>query len=115
MYRSRFGRFGKFALIALVAIPLVLAGLGYAVMSLWNWLLPPLVGWPVLGFGQAIALLVLCRLLFGGLRHHGGGGHWRHRIRERWESMTPEERERFRSRAGHGCHHRAPGADDAAA
>jgi hypothetical protein len=88
----------KFALFLAAGI----AALGYVVMSLWNWLLPPLAGWHALGFGQALALLVLCRILFGGLRGHGGG-HWRQRLRERWEQMTPEERERLRAGLGHRC------------
>jgi hypothetical protein len=98
----------KFAVVAGAA----LAALGYVVMSLWNWLLPPLAGWQAIGFGQALALLVLCRILFGGLRGHGGW-HWRHRLRERFERMTPEERERFRTGLGGACRHRQPPADAA--
>jgi len=90
----------KFAVVVALAI----AALGYVVMSLWNWLLPPLAGWHAVGFGQAVALLVLCRILFGGLRGHGGG-HWRHRLRERFEQMTPEERERLRTGLGRHCGH----------
>ena len=44
---------------------------------------------------QAVGLLVLCRLLFGGLRGHGW--HGRAGMLERWEQMTPEERERLRT------------------
>jgi hypothetical protein len=88
----------KFALFGAAAV----AVLGYVVMSLWNWLLPPLAGWHTLGFGQALALLVLCRILFGGLRG-GGRGHWRNRLRERWEQMTPEEQERARAGLGRHC------------
>jgi hypothetical protein len=66
-------------------------------MLLWNWLLPPLFGWREITFWQALGLLALCRILFGGL---GRAGHYRsgfrNRMAERWERMTPEERERFR-------------------
>ena len=74
---------------------------GVIVRSLWNWLLPPLFGWPVIGFWQALGLLALCRILFGtlGLRP-SSGGHYRRRIIERWEAMSPEERERFRQGMG---------------
>jgi hypothetical protein len=69
---------------------------GEVVMRLWNWLLPPLFGWRMLGFWQALGLLALCRILFGGLGGHGpgrhGGRHWRGRCR----NMSPEEREKFR-------------------
>jgi hypothetical protein len=103
---KRFWVFRGVKVLALVAAGL--AVFGYLVMSLWNWLLPPLTGWHVISFGQALALLVLCRILFGGFRGRGGGWHWRHRMRERWEQMTPDERERLRDTLGHGC--RAPSA-----
>ncbi|HZU43707.1 MAG TPA: hypothetical protein VE994_13605 [Terriglobales bacterium] len=75
---------------------------GFIVHWLWNWLLPPLFGWRQITFWQALALLALCRILFGrmGMRGSGGGFGMRRRMQarmfERWESMTPEERERFR-------------------
>jgi hypothetical protein len=70
---------------------------GWVVMSLWNWLMPELFGWKTINYWQAWGLFILAKILFGGLR--GGGGphrHWRHRMMERVERMTPEEREKFR-------------------
>jgi len=70
---------------------------GWLVMHLWNWLLPPLFGWRLITFWQALALLVLCRILFGGLGMRGSQrSSFRRRMRDRWEGMTPEEREKFR-------------------
>jgi hypothetical protein len=84
----------------LMFLPVVLAFaalLSFVVMQLWNWLLPPLFGWHMIGFWQAVGLLILCKILFGGFRHrHGPPWHWRRRMMERWEQMTPEEREKFR-------------------
>jgi len=91
MKRNRVLRVLKFALFAVVMV----AVLGYVVMSLWNWLTPPLFGWHAIGFWQAIGILLLSKILFGGFRG-GPGGRWRHRVKERWEHMTPEEREKFR-------------------
>jgi hypothetical protein len=72
---------------------------GELVLHLWNWLLPPLFGWRQLTFWQALGLLALCRILFGGWGSHGSGRpNFRRRMRERCEHMTPEERERFRQR-----------------
>jgi hypothetical protein len=71
---------------------------GTVVRLLWNWLLPPMFGWPVIGFWQALGLLALCRILFGGFGMRGGGPRGRGRWRERCENMTLEERERFRQR-----------------
>jgi hypothetical protein len=80
----------------LVLAPLFVAALSFVVMSLWNAIIPGLLSLPVIGFWQAAGLLVLCRILFGGFRGHGGHG-WRHRAwRGRWHRMTPEEREQFR-------------------
>lgn len=100
----------------LMLVTVVLGVVSFVVMSLWNWLVPTLFSGPVLGYWQALGLLVLARLLFGGLRPHGRGrwGHSWHHARGRWEHMTPEEREhlrkRFRGRWHHGCH----GPDDPA-
>ena len=78
---------------------------GEVVLHLWNWLLPALFGWRQITFWQAVGLLALCRILFGGF---GGRGlhrsNFRRRMGERWERMTPEQREKFgqgmRSRCG---------------
>lgn len=82
------------------AAPLALAAFlaicGEIVMRLWNWLLPALFRWPHIGFWQALGLLVLCRMLFGGFGGHGSDHRRSRQRREEWEKMTPEERERFR-------------------
>jgi hypothetical protein len=84
----------KFLLLAIVAMGVF----SFVVMSLWNWLMPPVFGLRVITFWQALGLLVLSRILLGGFRGHRGPGgwHWRRRMMERWEQMTPEEREKFR-------------------
>jgi hypothetical protein len=86
---KRFLKWYYIAPIVLVAVPLFLALMGEIVMRLWNGLLPPLFGWPQITRWQALGLLVLCRILFGGF----GSGGSRHP-----KDMTPEERERFRRR-----------------
>lgn len=86
--------------------PLLLTGFlgfialgGFVVQQLWNWLLPALFGWPALTFWQALGLLALCRILFGGVGVRGPRGQRMHRgMKHRWQRMTPEERERFRQR-----------------
>jgi hypothetical protein len=90
--------------VAPVAIAVFIAIGGEVVLHLWNWLLPALFGWPLITFWQALGLLALCRILFGGF---GGGGFNRsglqRRMAERWERMTPEERERLRQRMRSRC------------
>jgi hypothetical protein len=81
----------------LVAIPLFIFLGGEIVMRLWNWLLPPLFGWRLITFWQALGILLLCRILFGSHGPRGPRGpNFRRRMRERCSNMTPEERERFR-------------------
>lgn len=80
--------------LAILGMLLFIAIGGEIVMQLWNWLLPALFGWRRITFWQALGLLALCRILFGGFRLNGSGrSSFR---RRRWERMTPEERERFR-------------------
>ena len=82
---------------ALLGIVLVTFIGGQAVRLLWNWLLPPLFGWPEITFWKALGILALCRILFGGFGFHGSGrSNIRRRMEARCENMTPEERERFR-------------------
>src|SRR5258708_7942934 len=109
--RPRWKRIIWMAPLGILGLALFIFIGGEIVMRLWNWLLPPLFGWRTIGFWQALAILALCRILFGGLGCHGGGRSYgrrriRERMRERWEHMTPEERERFqqsgRGRGGAG-------------
>ncbi len=77
---------------------------GEIVMHLWNWLLPPLFGWHQVTFWQALGLMLLCRILVGGLGGHGRDGGRSERFwGKRWERMTPEEREKFRQRMRARC------------
>jgi hypothetical protein len=85
--------------LAIVGMVLFIAIGGEVVLQLWNWLLPPLFGWRLITFWQALGILVLCRILFGGFGCHGSGrSNYRRRMEERCQNMTPEERERFRQR-----------------
>jgi hypothetical protein len=94
--------------VAIAAAAVVfIAVFSWAVMLLWNYVVPPVFHGAAIGYGQAFALLVLCRILFGGLRGWRGSQWRRHMWRERWESLTPEERarlrERFMERCGRGA------------
>lgn len=89
---------------ALAGVIAVLALLGFAVMLLWNGLVPELFRAPPLQYWQALGLLILSRILFGGLRGRGWHGHWRQRMwRERWERMSPEERAQLREKFASRC------------
>jgi hypothetical protein len=94
---SRLKKLILIAPLAILGLLLFIALGGGIVKQLWNWLLPPLFGWRQITFWQALGMLALCRILFGGLGLHGSGrSRFRRRMQERCEQMTPEERERFR-------------------
>ena len=91
------GRWLARGLKILVFVAVAVAVMGFVVERLWNWLTPELFGWHMISYSQAIGILLLCKILFGGFRGRGGPGrYWRRRMMERWEQMTPEEREKFR-------------------
>jgi len=105
--------------LVLAAFALFLALGGEIVKLLWNALVPSIFGWRTIGFREALGLLVLCRILFGGFGLSGSGrsrmrgrfdDRWDDRWRERWERLTPEERERLRHGLGlHGGPAPSPG------
>ncbi|MDR0873606.1 MAG: hypothetical protein LBN27_09130 [Prevotellaceae bacterium] len=92
-----------FALMHLIVGAAIFAAVGYGVMLLWNWLIPGIIGWTVISYWQALGLLTLSKLLFGGFiggKHNFGMGfrhlHNHHNpMREKWQKMTPEERKDF--------------------
>jgi hypothetical protein len=89
----------KIIFLAVIAVGVV----SFVVMSLWNALMPAIFAVKAITFWQALGLLVLSKLLFGGFRSYGGGGrHWRRRMAERWEQMTPEEQEKFKQGMRYG-------------
>ena len=92
---KRFMKWYYIAPAAIVMAPLIITLFvfvaGGIVMQLWNWLLPPLFGWPQITLLQGFGLLVLCRILFGGFGGGGGGGN-------QPKHISPKDRERFRER-----------------
>jgi hypothetical protein len=81
---------------------------GWIVMLLWNAILPDLVNVNQINFWQALGLLVLCKILFGGFRGKSGG--WGNRksfgpgLKDNWSNMTPEERLKFKEQLRRRCY-----------
>lgn len=92
MRRNPVGKVLKIALFVIAGS----AVFGFVVMSLWNWLVPALFGGHTITFLQALGLFLLSKILFGGFHGGRGRGQWRQHLRQRWEQMPPEEREKFR-------------------
>lgn len=95
--RSRVKRLLFIAPLAILGMLLFIAIGGEVVRLLWNWLVPTLFGWRAITFWQALGLLALCRILFGGFGRHGSvRSNLGRRMAARWEKMTPEERQKYR-------------------
>ena len=91
-----------FTILAIAATAL----LGFVVMGLWNNVLAVVLNIPVITFWQALGILVLSKILFGGFKGSCGGhrgGHWKKEIQEKWHTMTPEEREKIKQEWRNRC------------
>jgi hypothetical protein len=90
-----------FILIAALAIFVF----GSVVMLLWNNILAPVLNISTITFAQALGILVLSKILFGGFR--GGWGprrhYWKQRMTQKWNNMTPEEKEKFKQEWQRRC------------
>ena len=102
-----------------IFIPVAIAAgvfiFGSILMLLWNALLPAVLGVHTITFWQALGILILSKILFGGFsgghghhRHHGYRNGWhgkwmhmspeeRHNWHDKWTNMTPEEREKMKA------------------
>jgi Ca2+/H+ antiporter, TMEM165/GDT1 family len=94
----------KFWIKRAIFIPIAIAAgvfiFGSLVMLLWNGLLPAIIGVSTITFWQAIGILLLSKILFGGFR----GGHGHHPFHgeeyawnKRWMHLSPEEREKMKA------------------
>ncbi len=92
---------GAFALFVLAFLLF-----GYVTMYLWNWLMPYLFHLPAIDFGMAIGLVILSKILFGGMRMKTEGWGRKRYWKAKWESMTDEERDKFKQEFALRCKHK---------
>ncbi|KPK85639.1 MAG: hypothetical protein AMS27_06755 [Bacteroides sp. SM23_62_1] len=80
-------QYGKYVLWGILGIAAI-AGFGFVVMWLWNWLVPELFNGPVIGYWQTIGLFILSKILFSGIGQSHSHPHDRrkHPSREYWKS-----------------------------
>lgn len=83
-----------------VVLAIAFAGLlGYVVMALWNQVLALAVtGVSKISFWQALGLLLLSKILLGGV---GWGfrpkhSHWKQEMKDKWQGMSAEEKEKIK-------------------
>jgi Ca2+/H+ antiporter, TMEM165/GDT1 family len=93
----------KFWIKRAIFIPIaIIAGIfifGSIVMYLWNAIIPDVFGISAITFWQALGILALSKILFGGF--HGGRSHHRCRgrgygMKDKWMNLSPEEKEKMR-------------------
>ena len=96
-----------------LAFAIVLA-FSFAVMLLWNWLIPEIFDGPRISFPQAVGLLALAKVLLGFGRGGWGGGKryrrntWKKKFESKWENMSPEEKEKFKHSFIGCCYDKKP-------
>jgi hypothetical protein len=93
---------------ALIIVPIVFALVTLVVMSLWNNVLVAVLHVGLVSFWQAAGILLLSKILFG-----FGGGRWKNRgqhgfggrreMMEKWSTMTPEEKVKFKQEFRNRC------------
>jgi len=98
-HERRRGSWIKWAIIIPIAVVAGVFVFGSVVMLLWNNILPAVFGISAISFWQALGILVLAKILFGGFRSgHRCHCHGRnHDLAGKWMQMTPEEREKMKS------------------
>lgn len=88
--------FAPFAIAGLIAL------LSTAVMLLWNNILPAVLNVHTINFWQAMGIFVLSKILFGFKPRPGGASMlWAHKMKKKFQKMTPEEKEKFKAEMQH--------------
>jgi hypothetical protein len=81
----------------------------FLTQALWNWLMPDLFRLPAISLAQTFGLLLLSRILFGGLRGGYSGSWaqrrkaWQKRLASHIDDLGPEAREKFRQQMQNRC------------
>jgi uncharacterized membrane protein YbhN (UPF0104 family) len=97
MSQNRVVRFFAIAMAFFIVMLIVLAGFGQAVHYLWNWLMPEIFGVKPISYWQALGLLGLSWILFGGFGWLGGRRRgYGPRMGRMGGGMTEEQRARMR-------------------
>ena len=79
---------------------------GIIIMALWNWLIPDIFNGPEITYWQGVGLLLLARILTGGIRPGIMTRHkhnWRHKMYNKWSNMTDEQRAAYKERMKNFC------------
>ena len=105
MFNNNFNKkkFHPVKILAITSMVVLFVGVaGGVVMFLWNTIIPDVTGWKPLTFWQAVGILILFKILFGGIgqgsgRHHRRRSRWRE-MRHKWKNMNPAERKEMKEK-----------------
>jgi hypothetical protein len=99
-WKKKYFMFIPFAIMAALALSAL-------VMVLWNYLMPDLFNLPTLNYWQASALLVFCRILFGGFHFKKPEGrkstYENETLKNKFINMTNEEKTAFKEQWKSRC------------
>ena len=91
-------------------VPVIIAGFlvfGWAIMLLWNWLIPSIFHWSKITYFQALGLFVLSRILFGVFNFRGSGNRKppfaNSKFKEKFMDMNDEEKRAFKEQWRQRC------------
>ena len=105
-------RIAGLAVLGVIGAGIFALVFGWLVMILWNWLMPAIFHLGEIGYWQAFGIVILAKLIFGGIGGRGPGGHghrpgkggphgmrqdrdnWRY-YREFWEQEGRDAFDRF--------------------
>ena len=101
----------KKAIMILLFASVILSGFSLIVMGIWNAVLVNVVSVHAISFWQALGIFALSKILFGGFPGgrfgwRKGGGRWgrdMEGMREKWMTMSDEEKEKFKQEWKNRC------------
>ena len=99
--RNRFRMRRGFIFLPIFIIAILLFAL--VVMLLWNAILPAVIHVTAITFPQALGILILSKILFGGFHRRRWGSDRRHAWQQKFANMTPEDREKFKAEWRNRC------------
>lgn len=83
----------------IIASVLIIASLLTGViMLLWNWLMPELFGLAEITFWQALGVLLLSKLLFGGWMHKKRCNGCHSQSTTNWKQMNPDDKQSMKEK-----------------
>ncbi len=89
---------GFLIVIAIIAMFFLVTAI---VMWLWNGILPEVIGVKTITYWQAMGILILSKILFGGFKGKGKKDFmdWKHeQWKARMDNFSPEEKEKFKQK-----------------